>query len=264
MDGSLRLLQALNDKHQAAIDECVAAEGAKDWINYDVDPKQLDNPVREFKDVASITCLTFASLVNDVQTVRQLVESGADPTVTDSEGCSVLHYACASRVDAQAKVTYLLQRDASLVNAYNHSENAVLAPWTKSTPLHVAARHNQTDCIKILNKDGKASVNATDERGRTALHLAAAAGSAEAVNMLVQHPDCRVNATDVYGCTALHDAAEAGSAEAVKVLVQHPSCDFSITDEDDGFDGDTAAGWARRRGHDDIAALIEAKSKGNF
>ena len=93
VDGSLRLLQALNDKHQAAIDECVAAEGAKDWINYDVDPKQLDNPCREFKDVLSITCLTFASLVNDVQTVRQLVESGADPTVTDSEGCSVLHYA---------------------------------------------------------------------------------------------------------------------------------------------------------------------------
>ena len=122
VDGSLRLLQALNDKHQAAIDECVAAEGAKDWINYDVDPKRLDNPVRAFKDVASITCLTFASLVNDVQTVRQLVESGADPTVTESEGCSVLHYACASRVDAQAKVTYLLQRDASLVNAYNHSK----------------------------------------------------------------------------------------------------------------------------------------------
>ena len=258
------LLQALNDQNQAAIDERLATEGVKAWINHRALPEQLDNPIRELQDVKSITCLTFASLVKDVQTVRKLVESGADPTVTDSEGYSVLHYACASRVDAQAKVTYLLQRDASLVNAYNHSENAVLAPWTKSTPLHVAARHNQTDCIKILNKDGKASVNATDERGRTALHLAAAAESAEAVNMLVQHPDCRVNATDEYGKTALHDAAEVGSAEAVKVLVQHPSCDFSITDEDDGFDGDTAAGWARRWRHDEMAALIDAQSKGNI
>ena len=264
VDGSLRLLQALNDKRQFAIDECVAAEGAKDWINYDVNPKQLHNPVREFKDVASITCLTFASLVNDVETVRQLVDSGADPTVTDSEGCSVLHYACASDVDALAKVTYLLQRASSLVNTYNHSKSAEVTPWAKSTPLHVAAWHKQTDCVKILINDGKASVNATDERGHTALHEAAAAGSAEAVNMLVQHPDCRVNATDVYGCTALHDAAEAGSAEAVKVLVQHPSCDFSIIDKDDGFDGLTAADLARQLGHDDIAALIEAKSKGNF
>ena len=200
VDGSLRLLQALNDKHQAAIDECVAAEGAKDWINYDVDPKQLDNPVREFKDVASVTCLTFASLVNDVQTVRQLVESGADPTVTDSEGCSVLHYACANRADAQAKVTYLLQREASLVNAYNHSKNAVLTRRKRSTPLHVAARYNQTDCVKILINDGKALVNATVEYGCTALHLAAAAGSAEAAKVLVQYPDCRVNDADYWDC----------------------------------------------------------------
>ena len=195
MDRSLRLLQALNDKHQATIDECVATEGAKDWNNYDVDPQQLDNPVREFKDVVSITCLTFASLVNDVQTVRQLVESGADPTVTDSEGCSVLHYACASHVDAQAKVTYLLQRDASLVNAYNHSKNAVLISDIKSTPLHVAAQHNQPNCVKTLINDGKATVTATDEDGRTALHLAADAGHAEVVEVLVQYPDCRVNAT---------------------------------------------------------------------
>ena len=226
MDGSLRLLQALNDKHQAAIDECVAAEGAKDWINYDVDPKQLDNPVREFKDVTSITCLTFASLVNDVQTVRQLVESGADPTVTDSEGCSVLHYACASRVDAQAKVTYLLQRDASLVNAYNHSENAVLASREKTTPLHVAAQHNQTDCVRTVINDGKALVNPTDGIGRTALRIAARTRQVEVVN----------------------------------VLVQHPSCDFSIRDRE----GLTAAECDRRWGDSDIAALIDAKSKGSF
>ena len=221
----MRLLQALNDKQQAAIDECVAAEGAKDWINYDVDPKQLDNPVREFKDVASVTCLTFASLVNDVETVRQLVESGADPTVTDSEGYSVLHYACASRVDAQAKVTYLLQRDASLVNAYNHSKNAVLISDIKSTPLHVAARHNQTDCVQTLINDSNALVNATDEGG----------------------------------WTALFGAAAAGSAEAVEVLVQHPSCDFFITDISIGL---TAAEAASVRGHGYIAALIEANSTG--
>ena len=300
MDSSLRLLHALNDQRQAAIDECVVAEGAKDWINNAVEPRQLFNPVSDFEDVKSITCLTFASLVNDARTVRQLVESGADVRATDWTGCTPLHYACASRVEAQAKVEYMLQRDASLVNATNYSKNSVLRSgrWSLprySTPLHVATEHNQTDCVKTLVNVGKAPVNAIDGNGwttlrlaavyghdeaaevlvqhpdcrvnatdrwnRTALHLAAQNGRAETVNVLVQHPDCHVNATDGWpGSTVLYHAAYGGHAEAVKVLVSHPRCDVSITDEH----GHTAADDARRRGHDDIAALIEAKAKSKF
>ena len=266
VDPSSRLLQALNDQSPAAINECVTADDTKVWINNDVDPKQLVNPVVDFKDVESVTCLTFASLVNDFQTVRQLVESGSDVRVTDWTGCTPLHYACASRVEAQAKVEYMLQRDASLVNATNYSENAVLDPeddaslWRYSTPLHVAARHGQTHCVKTLVDVGKAPVYATDGLGWTALHRAAEAGHAEAVEVLVQHPDCRVNATDEEGWTALHLAALLGRAEAVEVLVSHPRCDVSITDEY----GDTAADLARGRQHGDIAALIEAKAKGKF
>ena len=262
-DPSSRLLQALNDKGPAAIDECVAADKPKGWINNNVDPKQLVNPVVNFEDFESITCLTFGSLVNNFRTVRQLVESGSDVRATDWTGCTPLHYACASRVEAQAKVEYMLQRDASLVNATNYSLNAVLHPgrWSLtrfSTPLHVAALHGRTGCVKTLVNVGKSPVNATDERGSTALHLAAENGHTEAVKVLVQHPDCRVNATDSDGSTALHTAAWAGHAEAVKVLVSHPRCDVSIID----MWGDTAAVEARREGHDDIAALIEAKSKG--
>ena len=49
------LLQALNDQNQAAIDDRLAAEGVKDWINRFALPKQLDNPIKEFKDVNSTT-----------------------------------------------------------------------------------------------------------------------------------------------------------------------------------------------------------------
>ena len=265
---SSRLLQALNDQSPAAINECVTADEAEDWINNNVDPKQLVNPVVDFKDVESITCLSFASLFNDFRTVRQLVESGSDVRATDWTGCTPLHYACASRVEARAKVEYMLQRDASLVNATNYSEKAVLHPernWLLprySTPLHVAALHEQTACVKTLVNVSKAPVNATDgQRGLTALHLAAWAGHAEVVKVLVQHPDCRVNATDRWGRrTALHLATREDHAEAVEVLVSHPSCDVIITDDD----GRTAADAARRRGHDDIAALIEAKAKGKL
>ena len=91
-DPSLRLLQALNDrktnflkaagssrlrswfKRKTVINMCLRANDVKTWINSDVDPKRLVNPVVDFKDVESVTCLTFASLVNDARTVRQLVE----------------------------------------------------------------------------------------------------------------------------------------------------------------------------------------------
>ena len=66
------LLQALNDQDQTVIDERLATEGVKDWINHRVQPEQLDNPIRKFKGISAITGLTFASLVSDEATVRQL------------------------------------------------------------------------------------------------------------------------------------------------------------------------------------------------
>ena len=78
----------------------------------------------------------------------------------------------------------MLQRDASLVNATNYSPNAVLdskddEPLSRySTPLHVAALHVQTECVKTLVNAEKAPVNVTDGEDFAALHLAAAAGRA--------------------------------------------------------------------------------------
>ena len=236
------------------------------WINNRFLPVKIQNPIRQFKRIESITCLIFASLVSDEATVRQLVEAGADVAVTDSLGYGdvvyfPLHYALASDVDSDAKVAYLIQQDASSQTATGGSEQAVLRPETYSytgISLLLCAGLNQAGFVKALIYDHGVSVNATDWRCRTALHVAAEAGSADAVKVLVQHPDCRVNATDRRGRTALHLAAAAGHAEAVKVLVRHPSCDFSIADKD----GLAAAERARNWGHDDIAALIDAKSKG--
>ena len=127
---ALRLLQALNDKRQAAIDENVSAPDVKNRINDHVERKRLDNPVWYLIGVDHVTCLTFASFVNDARTVRQLVEAGCDVTGRDSHGQTPLHTACLSNVDANSKVMFLLQRVASLVNASDYSN---------TTPLHYAA-----------------------------------------------------------------------------------------------------------------------------
>ena len=283
------LLQALNDQNQVAIDERLATEGVKGWINCRALPEQLDNPKRHSKDLESITCLAFACLVNEAHTVQKLTAAGADVAKTDSKGCSPLHYACASDIESDVKVEYLMQRDASSQESTGDSEQVVLQPELYSTSLSLAATLNQARRVKALIDDHGMSVNATDRRGRTILHLAAAAGSAEALNVLVQHPDCRVKATDEDKRTALHLAAAAGHAEAVKVLVQHPDCHVNATEKNGRSalrlaaeagnadavevlvqhpscdeDGRTVADYARDRGHDDIASLIDAKYKGHF
>ena len=122
--------------------------------------------------------------------MRQLVEAGAGITVTDTrtgkEVYSALHYACASDVDADAKVAYLMQRDASSETPTGGSEQVVLGPEFYSTSLRLAANHNHAGRVRALIDDNGASVNSTGRWGRTALHAAAAAsGGAESVNV---HP----------------------------------------------------------------------------
>ena len=232
------LLQALNDQNQVAIDEHLAADGVKDWINRCVLLKQLDNSIRQFKDVKSITCLAFASLVNEARTVQQLVEAGADVAVTDSRGSgqevySTVHYACASDVDSDIKLEYLMHGEALSHRAAGGSQRVALGPELYSTALRLAVRLNQAGRVKELIDDHGASVNETDWWGRTALHAAAETGSSEAINVLLQQTDCRVNATYEWRRTALHLAAQAGHAEAINVLVLHPDCRADATDGDD-------------------------------
>ena len=221
-----KLLHALNDQNQAAIDERLATEGVKDWINHRALPEQLDNPIRQFKDIRSITCLAFASLVSEEATVRQLVEAGAAITVTDSRGFSPLLYACASDIDADAKVAYLMRRGVSWQIANGGLTQTVFGTEFYSTSLRLAAWFNQADRVRALLDNHGVPVNSTDQQGRTALFYAATSGNAEAVN----------------------------------VLASHPYCDFSFYDTE----GNTLAQLVRKLGHTDIAAMIEIKFKGTF
>ena len=210
----------------------------KMWIKIPLLPGDIQNPVRKIKRIRTITCLIFASLVSDDATVRQLVEAGADIEVTDSRGSldeiySALHYACASDVDADAKVTYLMQHDASQQTAAGGLEQTVPGPEFYSKSLRLAAWLNQADRVRALIDDHGVSVNATDHRNRTALHLSALEGHVETVKLLLNHPECGVNAAYKYGRTPLDDAVKAGHVETVKLLLGHPECRVNTADRDD-------------------------------
>ena len=146
--------------------------------------KVIDNKVKiadvvnlreSFVDV-DITCLCYSSRCNDARTVRQLVQAGADVTASDSRGFTPLHRACASEIQAQEKVEYLLSRDASIV-ARNVKNN---------TPLHTAALSGNDAVISVLIQHG-ADVNELGQFGRTALHGACNNGHVACIHVLVRH-----------------------------------------------------------------------------
>ena len=82
-----RLLQALNDENESEIRDCLQDTAVTQWIDNNVRTKDIGNPRVKFcDDYLTITCLGYASRWNDVRIVRQLLEAGADVTVTDSTG----------------------------------------------------------------------------------------------------------------------------------------------------------------------------------
>ena len=129
-DGALTLLQALNDRDQEIIDQCLKHKSVKKMINNKVNISEVVNRRESFFDV-NITCLCYASDCNYARTVRQLVQAGADVTASDSRGITPLHRSCESKIEAKQKVGYLLSCDASLIRARTNNNN--------HTPLNVAA-----------------------------------------------------------------------------------------------------------------------------
>jgi uncharacterized protein len=94
----------------------------------------------------------------------------------------------------------------------------------------------------------KAEVDRRDGNGRTALMFAASGPFPEAVEWLLQH-GAAVNAVDaVEQFTALMFAASEGHAAVVEVLLKY-GADPALKDKD----GDTAAAFARQRGHQALA-----------
>ena len=280
-DLSLKLLQALNDRHQDTINECAKDKSVKDWIDNIVDHKQIKNIDVSFSNVhKDITCLGFASAYNNARTVQQLVEAGADVTATDSSGRTPLHWACVSKIEVKQKVEYLLSCDASLIRARGKHNDALL---------HRAALNGNDKVISVLIQHG-AEVNERGEFGRTALHDACDKGHVACIHELMRfgsdveardnnkkatplqlaayfnHPACvkvlideykaSINAKNKYDETALHRASFKGNLEVVKLLTSYSQCDVNAKDEDDS----TAADLARRKGHNDIVDYLTSRT----
>ena len=86
----------------------------------------------------------------------------------------------------------------------------------ETTPVYLAARYGQVECLKILIESG-ADVNAVDEYEYTAAHSAAMYGQLEYLKVLIEN-GVNVNAINRFGRTAAQVAIINGEIECAELL----------------------------------------------
>jgi uncharacterized protein len=144
----------------------------------------------------------------DLDTIRALVQSGADVNAAEGDGMTALHWAAEGNHAQGAQI--LIYAGARLDARTRIGD---------FTPLLVAARVGNAEVLEVLLEAGADPHVRTSTGGMTALHFAAQAGNARAVTLLLEHGaevDAREGGS---GHTPLMVAAASDRTEAVRTLL---------------------------------------------
>ncbi|MHC5085877.1 MAG: ankyrin repeat domain-containing protein [Planctomycetota bacterium] len=135
--------------------------------------------------------------------------------------------------------------------------NATSLNGQNQTALMLAAFNGHRNLVEILIARG-GKVNHLDVTHRTALMYCCSGPFPETAQLLLDH-GADVNIIDNNEkWTALMFAAAEGQVENVKILLKY-GADWKLTD----IDGDTAASFAAKNGHQQVAQIIEEHAKSN-
>ncbi|KAJ1142658.1 hypothetical protein NDU88_008971 [Pleurodeles waltl] len=187
-------------------------------------------PNQEILNIANNLCQTplhLGVITQQKRLVEFLLQAGADPTLLDHSGNSVLHLAVQAGDDEMLKILlkYLTASNMYLLNEPNYHG---------LFPVHWAVKTKSEKCLDILNLlVGKgANVNAAERKsGRTPLHLAVDMDNLNIATYLVKKLGADVNARTFGGNTPLHLAAAMGSPILTKMLIKAGADVLSENDE---------------------------------
>ncbi|KAL5011166.1 hypothetical protein ScPMuIL_013471 [Solemya velum] len=169
--------------------------------------------------------------------LKCLFTSNIDKEVEDSKGNSAIHLSVVS--DHPKTLELLIHEKCSLEMKVNGS-----------TPLHMAAKLGQHECLNILTRSG-VNINAKDSGGNTALILAVKNSQYMCMGILLR-VGCDVDAQNHEGRTALHYACHTarGYAQLLEAGADPDICDK---------EGNTALIMSAAEGFDRVVkALVEA------
>ncbi|GBG34463.1 Ankyrin repeat domain-containing protein 50 [Hondaea fermentalgiana] len=185
----------------------------------------------ENRSDVSITALHIACYNNYPELVGLLLDAGADTSVRDKHGRSVLHKACLAAQPSLASARILVERGVDARARDNQGQ----------TPLHYAAiAGSEPFCKLLLMRDSSRGrntkqvlVDMEDEKGRTPL-LAVCEGPLDApsvVRLLLSY-GADATHTDNSESSALNLAVRAGNLGAVQMLLEQAPYDINHPDED--------------------------------
>ncbi|NXO71082.1 NFKB1 factor, partial [Phainopepla nitens] len=182
------------------------------------------------------TPLHLAVITKQAKAVEDLLKAGADVSLLDRHGNSVLHVAATEGDD---KILSLLLRHEKVSPMVNLPNGEGLSA------IHMVVMANSMACLKQLIAAG-VNVNAQEQKsGRTALHLAVEQENVPLAGCLLLEGDADVDSTTYDGTTPLHIAAGKGSTKLAAVLKAaganphienfEPLFDLDDVDDDEGI-----------------------------
>ncbi|EMI16384.1 ankyrin repeat protein [Rhodopirellula maiorica SM1] len=178
--------------------------------------------------------LVQAAVAGDFETVKRLIEAGADPNSVDQHGMGPL-------LNFDPAVTrYLLEHGADPDRQRNENISPVLGA------------SGNVECMRLMLEAGANVNRASEHNGETALHGYAGSSDVNAVQMLLDYgadPNARTKPgmktyclwrdARVRGETPLHRAAAWGSSEVIRLLLD-ADADPTLRD----VNKDTPLSWA--------------------
>jgi ankyrin repeat protein len=165
--------------------------GDTGWLHAHINTANI-----EARDGRGATPLMHAAAFGNLQTLKLLIEKGADVNARNQANASALLWC----VRDPEKARLLIEKGAD-VNAQSKQGR---------TPLMIAALSQGNSSTVALLLDKGADLNAKAVIGTTALHSAAIAGEMESVRLLLAK-GANVRATDFVNRTPLYFASSTGN-----------------------------------------------------